>query len=194
MDPMRLQGSAPDPYGRSDSTWIQTFTGRQFWPLEPRAEEVVLEDVAHHLANICRFTGACRSFYSVAQHSVLVSHLAPPGEDPLWGLLHDASEAYLIDVARPVKRSAAMQGYRDAEARMMAVICERFGLPATEPAWVKDADNRLLATERRDLMAPPPRPWVDGTQPIPQVIEPLRPVFAEVLFLTRFHELQGHQR
>ena len=137
MDPLRLQGSAPDPHGRSDSTWIQTFTGRQFWPLEPRADEIFIEDIAHHLSNLCRFTGACRSFYSVAQHSVLVSLCAPPGENPLWGLLHDASEAYLIDVARPVKRSAALVGYRVAEARMMEVICECFGLPTTEPAWVK---------------------------------------------------------
>lgn len=85
-----------DPRG---AAWILTSTGRQFWPLQPRADEICIEDIAHHLSMQCRFTGATRFHYSVAQHSVLVSQLAPDGENPLWGLLHDAAEAYLVDVA-----------------------------------------------------------------------------------------------
>ena len=74
--------------------WIQTYLGIQFWPLDPRPEEVMLFDIAHSLSNMCRFTGHCREFYSVAQHSVIVSQNVPR-EDAAWGLLHDASEAYM---------------------------------------------------------------------------------------------------
>lgn len=178
-----------DLHGRLDKDWIQTFAGRQFWPLQPRVEEVFLDDIAHALSLQCRYTGHCRSFFSVAQHSVLVSHLAPAGADPLWGLMHDAAEAYLVDVARPLKHNPCFAAYRSAEATLMAVICERFGLPADEPAWVKVADNVLLATERRDLMAPPPRPWSPGPGPMPERIEPWAPAFAEARFLARFAEL-----
>ena len=187
----RLVDSPADPFGRSDHDWIQTFRGRQFWPLAPRAGEVFLDDIAHHLAHQCRFTGAVRVFYSVAQHSVLVSLQAPVGADPLWGLLHDAAEAYLVDVARPVKHSPAFATYREAEARLMGVICDRFGLPQEEPAWVKLADNALLMTERRDLMAPPPRPWSPGPAPLADLIEPWSPYLAEARFLARFAELNG---
>jgi hypothetical protein len=84
--------------------WIQTYSGRQFWPLDPRVEDVHLEDIAHALSNVCRYTGHVREFYSVAEHSVHVSWSCEP-EDALWGLLHDASEAYLADMARPVKQN-----------------------------------------------------------------------------------------
>lgn len=70
-----------------------TYTGRQFWPLDPRAEDIDIRDVAHHLSLICRFNGAGRAFYSLAQHSCLVADtLDAPLK--LWGLLHDAAEAY----------------------------------------------------------------------------------------------------
>jgi hypothetical protein len=82
--------------------WIQTFTGKQFWPLDPRPDEVYIEDIAHALGNICRFNGHCLRFYSVAEHCFHVSHKVVPGL-ALMGLLHDAAEAYVCDVVRPVK-------------------------------------------------------------------------------------------
>jgi 5'-deoxynucleotidase YfbR-like HD superfamily hydrolase len=109
---------------RNDNNWIQTFTGRQFWPLDPRPEDIELLDIAHALANKCRYTGHTRSFYSVAQHSVLVSEIVPAA-DAHWGLLHDASEAYLPDVARPVKRELA--GFQEIENRLMGCVAERDG-------------------------------------------------------------------
>ncbi|MBV8346940.1 MAG: hypothetical protein JOZ49_05210 [Mycolicibacterium sp.] len=183
-----------DPWGRSDREWIQTYRGRQFWPLQPRAEEVFLDDIAHALARQCRFSGHCLAFYSVAQHSILVSQCAPPGEDPLWGLLHDAAEAYLIDMARPVKHSPMLDGFRQVEDLVMAAICRRFGIAKTQPAWVKHADRVVLATEKRDVMAPPARPWTPGLEPLPEPIRPLGPLDAERAFHERFAELQHRSR
>jgi hypothetical protein len=91
--------------GDRKGSWQQTFTGRQFWPCDPRPEDVCLEDIAHHLALMCRFGGACRVFYSVAEHSVRVAELVwdrtnGDREAALAGLLHDASEAYLVDIPK----------------------------------------------------------------------------------------------
>lgn len=83
--------------------WMQTYTGRKFWPLNPRAEEVYIEDIAHSLALSCRFNGHCKVFYSIAQHSVLVSQIVKPTQQ-LIALLHDSAEAYLGDIIRPIKR------------------------------------------------------------------------------------------
>lgn len=145
---------------RGDSGWIQTYSGGRFWPLEPLAKDVRIGDIAHALAMQCRFTGHCREFYSVAQHSVLVSELCPP-ELRLWGLLHDAAEAYLADVARPVKHLPEMRGYRAAEARIMNAIAEAFGLELPIPAAVKKADTIALGAEALAFMSPlaEPRAW-----------------------------------
>lgn len=136
---------------RNGTGWIQTFTGKQFWPLDPRPEEVDIHDIGHALSLQCRFTGHLKHFYSVAQHSVMASWLVPP-EDKLWALLHDGSEAYLVDVATPVKRSPEMAPYRQAEKRLMDVIVTAFGLPIEEPSTIKPADLTMLVTEKRDLL------------------------------------------
>ena len=142
--------------------WIQTYTGRQFWPLDPRAEDIDALDIAHALSNLCRFGGHCTQFYSVAQHSVLVSQvcerMAPevPGA-VLWGLLHDASEAYLADVPRPVKPFLA--GYVELEKRVLETVANRFDLPWPIPEVVKRVDNAILVDEMEQLMAPPPADW-----------------------------------
>lgn len=137
--------------------FMQTATGRKFWPLSPRADEVFIEDIAHSLALQCRYAGHCLRFYSVAEHSVLIArHLAAKcaPEVALWGLLHDASEAYLVDVPRPVKPYLA--GYKEAEARVMAVVAERFGLQQTMPPEVHEADDRIIADELANLV---PMDW-----------------------------------
>lgn len=156
--------------------WIQTFSGRCFWPLDPRPEEVRLEDIAHALALCCRFGGHCREFYSVAEHSVRVARFLAGGG---WGagcqalgLLHDAGEAYLVDVPRPVKPSLPL--LIEAEAAVERAVLERFGVEA-EAVWragVKDADDVLLATERRDLMAAGALPWQPLPAPLLSAIEP----------------------
>lgn len=169
--------------------WIQTYTGRQFWPLEPRVDDIDIVDIAHALSNLCRYGGHVEQFYSVAQHCVLVSH-AVPAEHALRGLLHDASEAYLIDVPRPIKRSEGMEAYREAEKRLEATIYERFGLSAEDPECIKTADNQLLRTEQRDLMKPAPAAWKDyRVGALPETIIPWSPQFARCRFLERFGEL-----
>ncbi len=174
--------------------WIQTFTGRAVWPLDPRPGDICAVDIAHALANLCRFTGHCRAFYSVAEHSINVSHRVPQ-EDALWGLLHDAAEAYLCDLPAPLKRLPEFAFYREAEAWLMAAICERFGLPSQQPASVTEADARMLATEARDLMAPPPMRWELEAAPYSFTMSaPLKPGAAETSWLGRFDTLVAAER
>ena len=169
--------------------WIMTASGRPFWPLAPRTEDIYIEDIAHALSQLCRYTGHCRDFYSVAQHSLLVSRQVPP-KDAMWGLLHDASEAYLHDIARPVKRLSELAAYREAESAVMRAVCERFGLPFGEPASVRVADRRMLRTEQRDLM-PPALPGEDRFDVVPYHFHvcPFEPARARKDFLDRFREL-----
>lgn len=184
--------------------WITTFSRRKFWPLNPRVADIELVDIAHHLSMICRFTGACRSFYSVAQHSVLVSRYTEaalfdasqkgdttPGKRLLsWALLHDAAEAYLMDIATPVKYAPPLAHYRVIEKLIQAAVCDRFGLDREEPPFVKAIDTRMLRTEQRDLMPPPfddePRP----EEPFLETVVPWSAAKAEHEFLIRCNELQ----
>lgn len=168
--------------------WIQTYTGRQFWPLDPRADEIFVEDIAHALSMQCRFAGHCLKFYSVAEHSVLVSRNVAP-ELALWALLHDAAEAYLVDLPRPVKRS--MPDYRGAEDRVMAAICYRFGLPQDMPAAVKTADNRILADEAEQNMARPPVAWEDNGARLGVRLQFWTPQEAEGAFLRAYAMAAG---
>ena len=172
--------------------WIQTYTGRQFWPLSPRPEDVCIEDIAHALSNMCRFTGHCREFYSVAQHSVLVAEMfvqvtgQETGPNVLAALLHDASEAYLVDVPSPIKPFLA--GYKGMESAVMDCICIRFGIdgaPRHHP-MIKFCDATLLATEARDLMCARPAPWQEMPTPLYGAIRPLPPAEAERQFLGAF--------
>jgi 5'-deoxynucleotidase YfbR-like HD superfamily hydrolase len=194
---------------RTEDTFIRTYTGWRFWPLDPKAEEVDIEDIAHALSLVCRFTGHTYCFYSVADHSLRVSKLAEQlmmadhgplplrvkaaREMALWGLLHDASEAYLCDVPSPLKRAPGFgQLYKDFECNLMEVIKERFNLSPHEPEIVKDADRILLNTEMRDLMDVPTEDaeqWQCGSAQLPETIYPLDPQRAEMEFIRRFEAL-----
>ena len=179
--------------------WQQTFTGRQFWPLDPRAEDIDVRDIAHALALQCRFAGHCRVPYSVAEHSVRVADLllSETGERDiaLAGLLHDASEAYCIDVPRPLK--PWLTGYKAIEREVMLAV-ERWAnlfAGACESPLVKRADEVLLMTEARDLMSPPPAPWsfAQGAlaEALAEVIVPWSWEVAERVYLSRFESLVG---
>jgi hypothetical protein len=166
--------------------WILTASGRQFWPLDARPEDVSLFDIAHALAKICRFGGHCRQFYSVAQHSIIVAQNFP-GHKAL-ALLHDATEAYLGDMVRPLK--LCLPQFATAEDRLWEVIATRFDLPLTNPRDVprlKEADDRTLMTERRDIMPASPHPWsTHHSPPYPEPIIPwTTPAFAAEYFLSR---------
>jgi uncharacterized protein len=166
--------------------WIQTFTGRRFHPLAPDPAEVDITDIAHSLSLLCRFNGHCEAFYSVADHSVRVSRLLP-GEHALAGLLHDAGEAYVSDLPRPVKKQ--VPAFDDMEDLVLRAVFDRFGLVFPYADAVRWADDVLLATEMRDLMTPAPEPWPLREAPTPERVVPLAPLEAERLFLARFEEL-----
>jgi hypothetical protein len=174
---------------RSDA-WIQTFTGRKVWPLDPRPSEIFIEDIAHALALQCRFAGHCQRFYSIAEHSVRVAEACSP-ENRLWGLLHDAAEAYCCDLPAPLKRLPEMKQFRDCEKAILLAIAEKFKLPPNIPAEVKKADLTLLATEKRDLMVPGPQ-WGWLPDPLPGRILPLDQQAAERGFLTEFRILKPY--
>lgn len=167
--------------------WITTYGGRHFYVLEPRAEDVHIEDIAHALSLQCRFTGHVREFYSVAQHSVLVSRLCAPA-DAFWGLLHDASEAYIGDMSAPLKHTDAMRSYKQAESAVMRVIGEQFRMRGSEPQSVITADRRLLLTEARALGLDVTG-WYTEFTPFDIGIDPWPPKFAETAFLERFRLL-----
>jgi uncharacterized protein len=182
------EGKGLESISDPDASWIQTHSGRRFNPLKPNPDAIVIQDVAHALSMQCRFSGHCREFYSVAQHSVLVSYICDH-KDALWGLLHDATEAYLVDVPRPLKRSGKLQGYIEIEAVMQEAVCRRFGLPFVEPPSVKIADTKLLATEARDLMSPLHSDWQQPVDPLPFKIEAWEHQKAKDMFMQRFFEL-----
>jgi 5'-deoxynucleotidase YfbR-like HD superfamily hydrolase len=151
-------------------------------------EDVDIYDIVHALANQSRFGGHCTHFYSVAQHSVLVSMMCS-SEDALWGLLHDASEAYLVDLPSPLKSCPEFAFYREAEANLMGVICDVFGLSREEPASIRVADKRVLATEARDLTMTEGRGWATRSEPYEFHIKPWAPEVARAKFISRFHDL-----
>lgn len=172
--------------------WIQTYMGVQFFPQDPRIEDVRLLDIAHALSHLCRFTGHVETFYSVAEHSVRVS-LAVPEEHAKWALLHDASEAYLADMSRPVKNFSSLGSeYRRLEADLMRVICDRFDLAHDMPLAVREADDVLLMTEKRDLLGGHvhlPK-WRETSQPLVSKILLWSCGYAKHQFLARAFALE----
>lgn len=166
--------------------WIQTFSGKKFYPLDPRPEDICFEDIAHALALICRYNGHSREFYSVAEHSVRMSLSDLPGS-PQWRLMHDAAEAYLCDIPKPVKRD--LPGYKMAEDALLKVIGERFNLGLYDHDAIGIADMVMLATEKRDVLTPG-SPWeLKLPAPLGIIIFPWPWEVAEKLFLNTAREL-----
>lgn len=171
---------------------ICTYSGVLIEPLDPKPDYILIEDIAHALSNQCRFTGHVRKFYSVGEHSVRVSHWLEGERQGIGmafiGLMHDASEAYLADIARPVKRQPEIsQFYKTAEQRLEAVIADKFSYEYPYPEIVKRADDVLLRSEQRDLM--PDIIRIPGDEYVPYLIEPWTPEEAEAQFLSRFEDL-----
>lgn len=173
--------------------FIQTFSGVDFWFLDPTEDMVKIEDIAHSLSMQCRYNGHIKHFYSVAEHCVNCSLLVDP-EFALQALLHDASEAYLSDLPSPVKLN--LPEYYKLESVVTAAIARKFGLPP-EKEWskqVKEADKRMLIAEALKLM-PNPGEWVTHDE-FKSIYDDIQiPVFglmpheAEQFYLTRFNQL-----
>ena len=168
---------------------ILTVSGQSFNFIDPASNVIRVTDIAHALAHVCRFAGHTREFYSVAQHSVLVSQLVPP-EFAFEALMHDAAEAYCQDIPAPLK--ALLPDYQRMETYIDGLIRFKFGISLEQAAVVKYADLTMLATERRDLEIDDGSKWeiLEGIpcSDLVQVI-PLRPGQAYGLFMNRFNEL-----
>lgn len=168
------------------SDFIELYSGRAFYFMEPTEEDFDIEDIAHTLSLLCRFGGHCSSFYSVADHSIRCSEKAPHGRK-LEALLHDAAEAYIVDMPRPIKY--ALQGYRDIEGVIDLVMRKKFGLPEKMSHEVHLIDDKMLATERRDLMKKTTNVWTFLPSPYDDKIIPRTSEQAQKDFLNKFQEL-----
>lgn len=177
--------NADATWARGD--WMQTYTGKRFYPLDPRSEDIDAEDIAHALSLLCRYGGHVDRFYSVAEHCVLMSYAVSP-ENALAALLHDATEAYVGDMVRPLKRQ--MPQYQHFEAAVWLAICDHFRLFPMLAEEVKQADNRILLTERDALMLRTQYSWaVDGMEPLDVMVTGWKPRAAEINYWQRLQEL-----
>ena len=177
--------------GSGENGWITTYTGKKFYPLSPNPEDVDILDIAHALSLMCRFNGHCRVHYSVAQHSVHASLLGQTRQVCLWGLLHDAAEAYLPDVCRPVKM--AFKHFKEWEENILNAVAARYYLPfptEEEQKEIKRIDNQLVVTEGRDLLRGDISDWTVKAKPLDIEIFPKSPKEAEEEFLLRWIDVK----
>ena len=156
--------------------------------LNPSASDFTIEDIAHGLSNVCRYAGQCEKFYSVAEHSLLVSDTAHGLE--YAALMHDAAEAFVGDITRPLKQ--LLPEFKRIEWAIQHCIFDRFGLPAEMPIEVKHADLRVLAAEQAQIMPLGTDAWAqaEGIDPAPIQVRHLEPELAKSLFLKRFEQFQ----
>lgn len=176
-----------------EGDWMQLASGRPFWPLDPRPEDIEIEDIVAALSKLCRFGGHSRFFYSVAHHSLILCAIAIAGgaskDVRKWTLLHDAAEAYVVDLPRPIK--AMLPDYKKMEDRVLRAIATRFDLSWPMPDVVKELDNRILHNEQKWVMRAGKRPWNLPGEPLP--IKPIEPMSIEEIehwFLGIWSELQ----
>lgn len=172
--------------------YIQVYSGKQFWPLDPRPEDIDINDIAHALSMQCRFSGHTSVFYSVASHSCMVAMSVVEPSARLWALLHDASEAYLQDVSTPIKHDPFMKRYREVESALQAAIFRRFGLFGEAPETVVEADRLMLRAEAEQLMTPCDNIWGKWFEGIPKWngrLIPRSPQESKELFLQAFYTL-----
>lgn len=190
--------------------WIQTYSGGSFDYTAPRPDDVKLIDIAEALSKQCRFAGHTTRFYSVAEHSFKMSCMFDDQHLAQLALLHDAAEAYVVDLPRPLKqylrrlerwaapvklllRMFGVVTYDDVERSAAQAIGDRFLLDLVNlPPEIKHADRVLLATEKRDVMAPGDRDaeWIGGLpEPLKDKCDCFAPGDAARLFMERAKEL-----
>jgi 5'-deoxynucleotidase YfbR-like HD superfamily hydrolase len=195
-----MHGGTADPEEGppSPGPFLQTVSGRWVNPFDPDPDQIELADIARALANQCRFGGHCRTFYSVAQHCVIISELIEQEggstEDALTALMHDAAEAYLGDLPHPIKhRSELGTAFREAEEPLERVIRDRFSIAGSATA-VKRIDRALLATERRAFSAERWHwPELEGVEPLDLELRAWSPDEAAEAFARRFEELDARR-
>lgn len=169
--------------------FIETYTGRAFWPLKPTVDALSIIDIAHALSNQCRYSGHVKFFYSVAQHCCLLAEwLSDNGGsalDCLQILMHDAPEAYLVDIPRPVKQF--MPQYRVWDHAINHVVREWMGWSDLPMLAIQDElDSRIIVDERAALMSNSGLDWGHTMKPVGVNIAPWTPAEAEKTFLMQY--------
>jgi hypothetical protein len=191
--------AVPDHAPPAPGPYLQTDSGRWVNPFDPAPEQLDAGDIARALANQCRFGGHCRVFYSVAQHSVIVSELVEQrggdAENAVAALMHDATEAYLGDMPHPLKhRSPLGAAFKAAEAQLEHAIRARVRIKPDVPE-IQRADRALLATERRAFSAETWHwPELEGVEPLDLELTAWPPDEAARVFAERYAELDARRR
>jgi len=195
-------------------SWIGTFTGGRFYPMGPDPDRLSIVDIAHSLGNMCRYTGHCSPFWSVAAHSIEVSHRVERAvrkqfdddrivaEFAMTGLLHDAGEAYLVDIPRPIK--PLFLNYKQWSDALDESVAERFGIIFPHPNVVKEIDTAMLTAEIRQFFLPGSFAWkrhgiteetaLEGLIPLGPSMESRSVGEGGLAFLARFEEIQKRMR
>jgi hypothetical protein len=170
------------------TVWMQLYSGKPFYPWNPDEDSINILDIAHALSMVCRYNGHCVRFYSVAEHSVLLSYAVDP-EHALWALLHDAAEAYIGDMVRPLKPH--IEDFKSIERSLEQTIARKFNLPGDMPNQVREYDTRIVQDERAQIMAPSHLPWTAIAEyaPLGVTINGWLPTVAEMAFLNRYYTL-----
>jgi hypothetical protein len=165
--------------------------GKPFWPLDPRPEDINIHTIAHALSYTCRYNGHCNRFYSVAEHSLILSELVTP-KNAIYALLHDAAEAYVGDMVRPLK--ALLPEFNKIENKILSIILEKYGLGKKLPKEVTDVDGLIILDEmealglkHKDPQSTPFYLWN-----ISSFIPPSSPSVIKEKFLKRFEDLYAH--
>ena len=186
---------APEPPPKKGTeAWIMTQSGRMFFFEQPHQNIIVIEDIAHALSHICRFTGHTRCLYTVAEHSIRVSWLAEKKYGKAFareGLLHDSGEAYVSDMNGPLKRLVEGE-YRRLENVAEAAIGKKFNFTTPKSREIADCDGVIYLTEKRDLFPPYNLPFTSHVdkEPLEDPIIPMSSELARLLFLHRFEEVK----
>ncbi len=183
-------------------TWIETFTGKRVNPMHLDEELIDINDIAHSLALQCRFVGHCLVFYSIAEHSILVADLVAeemaesyaednPSKHCLAALLHDAAEAYIGDISRPIKHDPAFKFAVELEKQILGKVMLKYNCTGADWQLIKKADDIMLATEAKLLMADSGKDWY-----LPEPALDRMPLLSaadtpEEIFLAKFEEYGG---
>lgn len=170
--------------------FVETYTGRTFFPLAPNVNDITIIDIAHHLANQCRYSGAASFYYSTAQHCCLLADFVQkqPGATPLdclQILIHDAAEAYLVDIPRPIKQH--MPQFREWDRSIQMCVrswLDLGGVPI--PPWQDEVDSRIIVDERAQVMSDSGNDWGHNLEPLGIEIAPWSNILAEQQFLMRY--------
>lgn len=165
--------------------YMRTVSGRKIYILDPRPEDFIIEDIAHHLSMINRYNGGTIYPFSVARHSIIISHHLPQ-ELQLEGLLHDAHEMSIGDDTTPKKK--AIQEVKAVEMRHEAAMRRRFGLPFPITPLVKEIDHRMYVTEVEQLR-PMSSADMPGVYALPVRLKETSWIDDRAEFIARFREL-----